>query len=115
MCVRDNGCGMKHENIPSMLGRVLAEAQGLRERIVLASKGGIRPPVPYDSSREALVAACEASLGRLGVDPLGLDNLHIQQVMRARMGDEVGIGVMEQLCIGPHAPSGFTEYLDGAK
>ncbi|MBM4268689.1 MAG: hypothetical protein FJ144_19100 [Deltaproteobacteria bacterium] len=47
-------------------------------------------------------------------DPLALDNLHIQQVMRARSGDREGIGVLEQLCIGPHAPSGFKEYFDGA-
>ena len=49
------------------------------------------------------------------VDPLALENLHIQQVVRARSGDRVGIGVLEQVCIGPHVPSGFTEYFDGAR
>jgi len=49
------------------------------------------------------------------IDPLAFENLHIQQVMRARMGSEEGIGVMEQFCIGPHAPSGFTDLIDGAK
>lgn len=48
------------------------------------------------------------------LNPLALDNLHVQQVMRARMGDKEGIGVMEQIVIGPHAPSGFKELLDGA-
>ena len=49
------------------------------------------------------------------LDPLAFENLHIQQVMRARMGSEEGVGVMEQICIGPHAPSGFTDLIDGAK
>jgi hypothetical protein len=49
------------------------------------------------------------------VAPLALENLHIQQVMRAHWGDRVGMGVLEQLAVGPHAPSGFTEFLDGGK
>jgi len=48
------------------------------------------------------------------LDPLALENQHIQQVVRARMGDREGIGVLEQLCIGPHARYGFKELLDGA-
>lgn len=48
------------------------------------------------------------------LNPLALDNLHVQQVMRARMGGEEGIGVLEQIAIGPHAPSGFKEFIDGA-
>ena len=48
------------------------------------------------------------------LDPLAFDNQHIQQVMRARMGDEEGIGVLEQICFGPHATYGFKEVLDGA-
>jgi hypothetical protein len=48
------------------------------------------------------------------IDPLGYENQHIQQVMRARMGGREGIGVMEQLCFGPHATYGFKELLDGA-
>ncbi len=60
----------------SNLGRVLAAAPGLRERMVLATKGGIVPPVPYDSSPEAIVRACEASLTRLGVDVIDLYQIH---------------------------------------
>jgi hypothetical protein len=47
-------------------------------------------------------------------DPLHPANLHVQQVMRARMGGEEGIGVLEQVAIGPH-PSGLTGLFDGAK
>lgn len=59
-----------------LLGRVLADQPGLRDRIVLASKGGIRPPIPYDSGAEALRSACEASLGRLGVERIDLYQVH---------------------------------------
>jgi hypothetical protein len=48
------------------------------------------------------------------LDPLALDNLHVQALCRATCGDRIGVGVLEQLVIGPHAPSGFTELLDGA-
>ncbi len=48
------------------------------------------------------------------IDPNALVNQHIQQVMRARCGDEQGIGVLEQLCFGPHARYGFKELLDPA-
>jgi predicted oxidoreductase len=59
-----------------LLGKVLAEAPGLRDRMVLATKGGILPPVPYDQSRTYLRAACEASLRRLGVDVIDLYQVH---------------------------------------
>ena len=45
-----------------LLGRVLERAPGLRDRMVLATKGGIAPPIPYDSSPASLRAACEACL-----------------------------------------------------
>jgi len=49
------------------------------------------------------------------IDPMSFENLHIQQVVRARMGDRRGVGVLEQLCLGSHAPSGFREFLDPAR
>ncbi len=48
------------------------------------------------------------------LDEMALDNLHIQQVMRATDGDRVGYGIMENFVLGPHAPSGFKEFLDPA-
>jgi len=47
-------------------------------------------------------------------DPLNPHHLHIQTLCRATCGDAQGLGVLEQLVIGPHAPSGFTGLLDGA-
>jgi hypothetical protein len=49
------------------------------------------------------------------IDPMAIENQHVQQVMRARMGDEVGVGVLEQICFGPHERYGFNEFLDPAK
>jgi aryl-alcohol dehydrogenase-like predicted oxidoreductase len=60
----------------ALLGRVFKEAPALRDRIVLASKGGIRMGVPYDSSPAYIRAAVEASLARLGVERLDLWQIH---------------------------------------
>lgn len=59
-----------------LLGKVLAEAHGLRERFVLASKGGIVIGTPYDSSPLYLVDAVEASLRRTGVERIDLWQIH---------------------------------------
>jgi hypothetical protein len=48
------------------------------------------------------------------IDPLEPRHLHVQQLCRARLGVRQGLGVLEQLVLGPHAPSGFTGILDGA-
>lgn len=60
----------------AMLGQVLGDAPELRDHLVLATKGGIHPPTPYDSSPDALRRACEASLHRLGVDTIDLYQVH---------------------------------------
>lgn len=48
------------------------------------------------------------------LDPLDFANIHVQHVVRATRADEVGLGVLEQLVIGPYAPAGLTGLLDGA-
>ena len=58
------------------LGEVLAAAPELRDQMVLATKGGIMPPLPYDSSDGYLRAAVDASLGRLGVEVIDLYQIH---------------------------------------
>lgn len=58
------------------LGRILAGAPFLRDRMVLATKGGIVPGVPYNSGRDAIGAACEASLRRLSTDVIDLYQIH---------------------------------------
>ena len=58
------------------LGAVLDTRPELRERMVLATKGGIVPPLPYDSGAAALRGACEASLQRLRTDRIDLYQVH---------------------------------------
>lgn len=48
------------------------------------------------------------------VDPSDHLMLHVQALARARWGDRHGIGVVEQLVIGPHQPTGLTGIIDGA-
>ena len=59
-----------------ILGRVLKDAPDLRKRMVLATKAGIIPGVPYCSSEDYLVAACEQSLKRMGVEQIDLYQIH---------------------------------------
>ncbi|MEP1124921.1 MAG: aldo/keto reductase [Ilumatobacter sp.] len=62
--------------VEEILGRIIASSPGLRDRMVLATKGGIAPPTPYDSSPKYLRSACEASLRRLQVDVIDLYLIH---------------------------------------
>ncbi len=52
------------------------------------------------------------------LDPLRPDHVHVHQMVRAQLrtpaGAREGIGVLETLVFGPHAPSGFRGFLDGA-
>ena len=67
-----------------ILGRALKEAAGMRERVIVATKGGIRrpgdphpdSPVRYDFSADYILRACDASLKRLGVETIDLYMLH---------------------------------------
>ena len=62
--------------VEERLGDVLRADPSLRDRMVLATKGGIVPGVPYDSSDGALRSAAEASLRRLGTDHVDLYLVH---------------------------------------
>lgn len=66
------GFGLAEE----LLGKVLASTAGLRDRMVLATKGGIMPPRPYDSSPGYLRSALEGSLRRLQVDHIDIYQVH---------------------------------------
>ena len=61
----------------------------------------------------------ELALGQDSFDPSMLDglapeNLHVQQLVRATDGADQGIGVLENICVGPYAPAGFTDWFDCA-
>ncbi|WP_454882894.1 aldo/keto reductase [Sphingomonas oryzagri] len=59
-----------------LLGRVLSEAPTLRDRMVLATKGGIRPGAPYDSRAAWLAEALDGSLRRLCTERIDLYQIH---------------------------------------
>lgn len=67
-----------------ILGCALREVSGMRERVLIATKCGIRvagdpgPEAPkrYDFSGEYIVRACEGSLKRLGIGTIDLYMLH---------------------------------------
>jgi len=65
----------------ALLGEVLAGEPGLRSRMVLATKGGIMPPLPYDQSAAYLPAAIDASLKRLKVDSVDLWQIHRPDIL----------------------------------
>jgi len=61
----------------------------------------------------------ELEVGGESFDPRQLDmlapeNIHVQQVVRASDGKRAGVGVLEQICIGPYAPAGFKAFFDGS-
>ncbi len=65
----------------ALLGDVLAAEPALRERMVLATKGGILPPLPYDQSPEYLRTAIENSLRRLKTDVIDLWQIHRPDIL----------------------------------
>lgn len=65
----------------ALLGEVLAAEPGLRDRMVLATKGGIMPPLPYDQSADYLKTAIDASLKRLKLDCVDLWQIHRPDIL----------------------------------
>ena len=59
-----------------LLGQVFSKRPELRDSVVLATKGGIQPPTPYNSSSEYLRKACEDSLRRMNVEKIDLYQVH---------------------------------------
>jgi len=74
-------CGGEAERI---LGEVLKQVSGMRARILIATKCGIRPagtpqpqsPQRYDFSKTHILESCEQSLKRLRVETIDLYLLH---------------------------------------
>ncbi|MCW1428633.1 aldo/keto reductase [Novosphingobium sp. JCM 18896] len=64
-----------------LFGEVLAEAPGLGKQMVIATKGGIIPGVPYDSSAAYLEAALDASLRRMRLDHVDLWQVHRPDIL----------------------------------
>ena len=65
----------------ALLGEVLAAEPGLRDRMILATKGGIMPPLPYDQSPAYLRGALDASLKRLRTERIDLYQIHRPDIL----------------------------------
>ena len=68
----------------TIFGQVLREIPGMRAKILIATKCAIRrqgdpdpaSPYRYDTSARHIIASCEDSLGRLGVETIDIYQLH---------------------------------------
>lgn len=95
----------------TLLGEVLAAEPGLRQRMVLASKGGIMPPLPYDQSAGYLRSALEASLRRMQVEAIDLYQIHRPDILThpqelARfLDDAVASGKVRALGVSNFTPA----------
>jgi predicted oxidoreductase len=68
--------GTHFGEVEELLGTTIAASPQLRDRMVLATKGGITPGVPYDSGPAHLGQAIDDSLRRLQVDTIDLYQIH---------------------------------------
>jgi len=59
-----------------LLGAVLARTPALRDKVCVATKGGITPGIPYDQSPATLRRECEDSLRRLRLERIDLYQIH---------------------------------------
>lgn len=64
-----------------LFGEVLASDPTLRRRAVIATKGGIFPPLPYDQSEAYLRSAIDASLQRLQIERIDLYQIHRPDIL----------------------------------
>ena len=95
----------------ALLGRVLAGNPGLRDQMVIATKGGISMGVPYDSSAGYLGAAIDASLARMGVDHVALWQIHRPDILThpAEIGEAL-LAAYQAGKIGAVGVSNFTPW-----
>lgn len=94
-----------------LLGTVLAARSSLRDRMVLATKGGIIPPVPYDSSAAYLTQALDDSLRRLQTDRIDLYQIHRPDMyshpaeVAATLDGFVDAGKVRAIGVSNHTPA----------
>ena len=95
----------------ALFGRVLADAPALCDRIVIATKGGIRPGIPYNSTATYLAQALDASLARMGVERVDLYQIHRRdllahpQEVAAALSAMVAAGKVRGIGVSNHSPA----------
>ncbi len=105
----------------SLLGDVLRAAPALRDRMIIATKGGIAPGVPYDSSRAYLLDACAQSRQRLGIDVIDLYQIHRPDILAhpaevaATLGELVDLGWVRHVGVSNYTASQLDALLTHAE
>ncbi|MFK3890845.1 aldo/keto reductase family oxidoreductase [Sphingomonas sp. NPDC079357] len=95
----------------ALFGRALAEDRTLRDRMVIATKGGIRPGIPYNSGRAYLTEALDDSLRRMGVETVELYQIHRRdllthpQEVAGALDAMVASGKVRAIGVSNHAPA----------
>jgi len=95
----------------ALFGQVLAEAPSLRDRMVIATKGGIRPGNPYRSDAGYLAEAVDASLHRMGIERIDLYQIHRRdflthpQEVAASLTRMVEQGKVRGIGVSNHSPA----------
>jgi len=95
------------------VGRMLAESPQLRDDIVLATKGGIIPGIPYNSSDAYLQQAVDASLTRLQTDRIDLYQIHRPDLLTSPADVAASLvklrdqGKVLEFGVSNHTPSQF--------
>ena len=68
--------GGKAGDAEQLFGEALKLDRSIRDRMVIATKGGIEIGEPYNSSADYLTKACEGSLKRMGIERIDLYQIH---------------------------------------
>jgi hypothetical protein len=78
----------------------------------MSGVGYTHPTWGHGRWHDELVVAGEV-VDAAAIDDTEFHHLHVQQVMKASWGERVGLGVLEQIVIGPHEARGLTGLNDG--
>ena len=95
----------------ALFGEVLAEAPQLRDRMVIATKGGIRPGNPYRSDAPYLRQAVDDSLARMRIERIDLYQIHRRdflthpQEVAASLTRMVADGKVRAVGVSNHSPA----------
>ncbi len=92
----------------AVLGEVYAAQKGLRDKTILVTKGGIHPPVPYDSRASNLIASCEGSLARLKTDVIDVFLIHRPDLLASY--DEVADALTQLRAAGKIKEAGVSNF-----
>jgi len=86
-------------------------------RLLLRAREGKGDP-PEIVRAGHLIAVERETVNVAEQDPEAISNIHIQTLCKARWDDGAGtvregVGILEQLVLGPHEPTGLTGFTDG--